>query len=376
MRGVARPPLHVGTVGEFVVLVAIAQDEFPGLDDTILIEGAGILNGLFGFPEAADHRLCKAIAKPERLAQFFFFVAFSFLECAWVVVDPDDAEHVLVNRPTGGIISGQGSLMQLSGWTVPEMVLDFEVAADRLALGGRHRPRIEQLRDFLTEGRDYAKLKQAAADSKTDAPIQDPRYESLAPYLRGEKRVFIEANSRRRSPAHALRREGETQDRDHRRAADALEAGRRAQEARRAGDRRGGDVAAAGGVRSVRRRLRQRRPAARSGGAVLHSLERLVDRGLRASNSRNVPFEAAQAVAYGLPEAEALKAITLYPARILGVETQMGTLTAGKLANVIVTDGSPLQPTTHYKAIFVGGQPLRPREPPHAALRKVPRPAA
>jgi imidazolonepropionase-like amidohydrolase len=78
--------------------------------------------------------------------------------------------------------------------------------------------------------------------------------------------------------------------------------------------------------------------------------------GFSASNARNAPFDAAFAVAYGLPEAEALKAVTINAARILGVDEQMGTLAAGKLANFVVTDGSPLQPSTAYKGIFINGR--------------------
>jgi imidazolonepropionase-like amidohydrolase len=79
--------------------------------------------------------------------------------------------------------------------------------------------------------------------------------------------------------------------------------------------------------------------------------------GFSASNSRNAPFEAGQAVAYGLPEAEALKAVTLNAAKIIQAEDRMGSLTVGKLANLVITDGSPLQETTQYKAIFVAGRP-------------------
>jgi len=66
------------------------------------------------------------------------------------------------------------------------------------------------------------------------------------------------------------------------------------------------------------------------------------------------------AVAYGLPADEALKAVTLNAARILGVESQMGSLTEGKLANLVITDGSPLEPSTQYQAIFVAGVPYPP----------------
>ena len=76
--------------------------------------------------------------------------------------------------------------------------------------------------------------------------------------------------------------------------------------------------------------------------------------------SRNLPYEAAIAVAYGLPEAEALKAVTLYPAQILGVADRLGTLEVGKRANLVITAGHLLQPTTVVKSLFIGGKPLAP----------------
>src|SRR5207302_6165499 len=101
-------------------------------------------------------------------------------------------------RPTGGIICGQTSLIKLDGWTVPEMVLGFETGLQIDWPGGNeNQPRIDQLRDFLNEGRTYARLKKAADESKSASPIRDPRYDALAPYLRGEKRIFVEANSRK-----------------------------------------------------------------------------------------------------------------------------------------------------------------------------------
>jgi imidazolonepropionase-like amidohydrolase len=79
-----------------------------------------------------------------------------------------------------------------------------------------------------------------------------------------------------------------------------------------------------------------------------------------ASNSRNVPFEAAMAVAYGLPQDAALKAVTLTAAQILGIDAQVGSLAVGKVADLIVTDGSPLQPSSQIKSVFVAGQPFAP----------------
>jgi imidazolonepropionase-like amidohydrolase len=75
------------------------------------------------------------------------------------------------------------------------------------------------------------------------------------------------------------------------------------------------------------------------------------------TNSRNVAFEASIAVSYGLPEDEALKAVTLSSAKILGLGDQTGSITRGKLADLIITDGHPLQHTTQIKGAFVAGLP-------------------
>jgi imidazolonepropionase-like amidohydrolase len=76
--------------------------------------------------------------------------------------------------------------------------------------------------------------------------------------------------------------------------------------------------------------------------------------------ARNLPFEAATAVAYGLPEEVALKAVTMTPAQILGVADQVGSLETGKRANVVVTAGHLLEPTTPVLALFIDGEPVRP----------------
>ena len=62
------------------------------------------------------------------------------------------------------------------------------------------------------------------------------------------------------------------------------------------------------------------------------------------------------AVAYGLPPDEALKAITLYPAQILGVADRVGSLEVGGDATLIVTDGDVLDTPTHVEAAFLQGR--------------------
>jgi imidazolonepropionase-like amidohydrolase len=61
---------------------------------------------------------------------------------------------------------------------------------------------------------------------------------------------------------------------------------------------------------------------------------------------RNLPYAAGFAVAFGLPYDEAMKALTLYPAQIWGVDDQLGSLDVGKTANVVIANGDPLDVKT------------------------------
>jgi imidazolonepropionase-like amidohydrolase len=77
-----------------------------------------------------------------------------------------------------------------------------------------------------------------------------------------------------------------------------------------------------------------------------------------ASNVRRLPHNAAMASAFGLPADEALKAITLRPAQILGVADRVGSLEVGKDATFILTTGDPLEITSDVKAAYLAGQSL------------------
>jgi len=72
-------------------------------------------------------------------------------------------------------------------------------------------------------------------------------------------------------------------------------------------------------------------------------------------NPRNLPYEAAAAVPFGLPQQEALKAITLYAAQIWGAGDDLGSIDKGKWADLIVTDGDPLEIRTQIKQVFIKG---------------------
>jgi imidazolonepropionase-like amidohydrolase len=72
--------------------------------------------------------------------------------------------------------------------------------------------------------------------------------------------------------------------------------------------------------------------------------------------SRNLPYQAATAVAFGLPYDEALKAITLTPAQIWGVSDRIGSIEEGKWADLMITDGDPLEAKTQLKQLFIKGK--------------------
>jgi imidazolonepropionase-like amidohydrolase len=71
---------------------------------------------------------------------------------------------------------------------------------------------------------------------------------------------------------------------------------------------------------------------------------------------RNLPYAAGYAVAYGLPYDEALKAITLNPAEMFGLGDSLGSLDVGKTANVVVSNGDPLDVRSSVKQVFIDGE--------------------
>lgn len=80
--------------------------------------------------------------------------------------------------------------------------------------------------------------------------------------------------------------------------------------------------------------------------------------GMDVSNARNLPFQAGSAAAHGLSKSDALKSVTLWPAEILGVGDQLGSIEVGKRAHLIATNGDPLEPSTRIEAVWMDGQQI------------------
>ncbi len=287
-------------------------------------------------------------------------------------------------QPIGGTIGGRGCVIDLAGWVPSEMV-----QADLVALnvnipnyvppnpdGGRRRfgdgdlnqRRKEQLEEIKARFRaalDYDKVVTAARDGKIQPPTPDPRLAALAPFAKGQKPVIFRAE-------HQVE------------ILDALEL---AKELKLKAILSGGlqawkvvdEIKAAGVPVIVSGTLRLPSDPTEPYDAVYANPARLFEAGIpfairsngqgpdQATADRNLPYEAATAIAYGLPEEEGLKAVTLYPARILGIADQVGSLEVGKRANLVITAGHLLQATTPVKLLFIGGKPVAP-ESKHTKL--------
>ncbi len=76
-----------------------------------------------------------------------------------------------------------------------------------------------------------------------------------------------------------------------------------------------------------------------------------------------------KAIEKGLPQEEALKAMTLIPARYLGIDNILGSLEAGKIANIVLTSEEIFGKKTQVRRVFVDGQSFEIKQPPEKAQK-------
>jgi imidazolonepropionase-like amidohydrolase len=290
---------------------------------------------------------------------------------AWVAINPD-SELIPVARangillalvsPAGGLFSGQSAVVQLDGWTIEEMLLTPALPAAAIhvdwprmapaAAGDTTAARdsaLSRLEDVMRSAAAY----RTAREANPARPV-DARWEAMLPLLAGERRLIVgadEASQIEAAVAFAQRHKLKL----------AIYGGYEAELCAPLLKAMQTPVIVAGTHRLPRR-------AAEAYDAPFTLPERLRAAGVKyciagagkfgASNVRNLPYHAATAAAYGLPPEEALRAITLYPAEILGVADRVGSLTAGKDATLIVTDGDPLETPTQVERAFIQGRPV------------------
>jgi len=303
---------------------------------------------------------------------------------SWIAVNPD-TELLPVARangvayfepaPRGGVVAGQSGLVALDGWTPEQMtvqkplalhvywpVMDLDTTPRELArdkskwksLDEQAKERAAKLRaldDFFKEAQAYAKAKEAASKGQATAPTPDPAWEAMLPFVRGERPLMVHADEVRQI-----------------RAAVAWAA------------TNGWNIILAGGRDAWRvadllarhrvpvlyehvftQPIRDTDPydAQFRAPAVLQKAGVTVAFGLslyRDSLVKNLPYEAAQAVAFGLPTEEALKGVTLYPAGLAGVATRLGSIEPGKEATLFAADGHILDIRASVKRMWIAGR--------------------
>jgi imidazolonepropionase-like amidohydrolase len=280
------------------------------------------------------------------------------------------AVHTVPSANVGGLIAGTSALIQLDGWTwedmglVPEAGLHVFLPSMRFnaSLYPNLPParleemqrltaqRIKALEDSFESAAAYVK-----AQSSGESIAPDVRWESMRPVVAGQRTVFMHADElpQMRYALGFAERFGVKivivggQDAAlisgllRERNVPVIIAG-----VHRLPLRRGDDVDA---------------PFSLAAKLAATGVKFCIARGgntFDAATERSLPFEAGTAAGYGLPRDEALKAITLYPAQILGAADKLGSLEKGKLASFIVTDGDPLEIQTHVEHIYIAGREL------------------
>ena len=269
---------------------------------------------------------------------------------------------------SSGVLGGQASAIHLSGWTVDEMLLKKSVAMvlnwpeietrtfDFATFTRKEKPfseakqeyekQVNELGDWLERARHYAQALEKGSAAKYE---RDVKLEALVPVIRGELPVLVFADR-----ARDIRNAVEFCEKQKLRM--ILAGGSEAYKVK--------DLLRSKGVPVILRPtltspLDEDDPYDRllSQPAELAAADvRFAFASFDNSFARRLGQNAANAVAHGLPYDEALRAVTVYPARIFGLDNQIGTIEPGKIANLIVTNGDPLELTTDVRYLFIRGQ--------------------
>jgi imidazolonepropionase-like amidohydrolase len=277
---------------------------------------------------------------------------------------------VTLTTPGGGLISGMSSAMSLEGWDWEEMSMKSAAALNvnwpnpnpRRGRGrgfGRGRggatqgppptyaERVEQLKDFFAEARAYRDAAAAGEQTRTDS-----RYIAMIPAINGEIPVVVSADG----------------------AAQINDAITWAQEEGLRLVIRGGRDAIHVADRLVAEdipliitstmaapsRQYEGYDGAYSMPARLHEagVRFAISGGSGTLYTNRLPWEAGVAVAFGLPEEEALKAVTINAAEFMGISDMVGSLEPGKQATLLITTGTPLDMTSDIEQTYIQGREI------------------
>ncbi|MEX2154568.1 MAG: amidohydrolase family protein [Gemmatimonadaceae bacterium] len=282
--------------------------------------------------------------------------------------------HV-ASLPSGGIISGQAAIVNLAGWTPPEMQVIPRAALvinlPRSGFAGRgfggfggqqqentqdaqrmRERQLDSLRQILRDAEAYGKAIDAADRDRTLPRVhRDVVLASLLPAVRGQMPVIFTAD----------------RPNDIRTAVNFAKEMKLKPIILGGGDAwkvaqflRENDVPViVSSVLSMPRSEDDPYDVNYSSPGKLHQagVRFAISEG-GGAETRNLPYNAGMAAAFGLPKDEALKSVTLYPAQIMGVADKFGSIEVGKVANLVVTTGDLLEAKTDTKYLFIDGRPV------------------
>jgi imidazolonepropionase-like amidohydrolase len=303
---------------------------------------------------------------------------------SWIAVSPD-SELLPVARangvthfqpaPQGGVVAGQSGLVALDGWTMEQMVVkkpaalhiywpdmdldttpkeDVKDQSKFKSLDDQAKERQKKLREldeFFADARAYAKAAEAKAGGADFEKVPD--WEAMLPYLRGEVPVMIHADAVRQIKA-AVTWATTNQLKM------ILAGGRDAFMVP--------DLLVTNKIPVLYEHIFTQ-PARDTEPYDVHfkAQEALRNAGVRVATGmgattfdaglmKNLPYQAAQAVAFGLPRDEALRSLTLYPAEFVGVSDRLGSIEPGKDATFFAADGDIFDIRTQVQRMWIAGK--------------------
>ncbi len=277
--------------------------------------------------------------------------------------------------PTGATISGTGALIDLIGYTPDQMYAGAKAVVMSYPTSGKRgwwdsrtpeelkkesEKKLKKINDLWDNAFLYAKIDSTEVAMNKNNSDYRPELEALLPIVRRERKLLIEVNK-----AEDIKKVIEWL---KTRNLDVVLTG--VSEGYRVAD----DIAAAGipvitgPILSMPSRSSDKydNPYANAG-LLMKAGVKVAIRTDETENVRNLPFNAGFAAAYGMGIDEALKAITINTAEIFGVEKSYGSLVAGKIANLFVSDGDPFETKTQIEYLFIRGLQV-PMESRHTLL--------
>lgn len=269
----------------------------------------------------------------------------------------------VISKPSGGVMPGTASLIHLLGYTPQQMYGGFKAVIVNYPSSGRRgrfdrrsdeeikkaeEKALKKLNDVFEEAYLYHRIDSAAAGNADMMPDYNPALAALLPVVRKEIPIMLEVNAAKDIQS-ALRW---VEEKDLNVIFTGVAEGWRVAD----------EIAAAnipvitGPILSLPTRQSDRYDRAYTNAATMHKAGvKVALRTNDAENVRNLPFNAGFAAAYGMGKEAALKAVTIVPAEIFGLDDQIGSLEKGKVANLFVTDGDAFETKTQVKYLFING---------------------